>query len=233
VGAAAELAAKLETTLGRAASPAELGAAQDQWFEQEALYREALKLGLDKEDVVIREYLAGKLRRVVEARVVGNAPTEAELQSVYQANPARYAQALSYSLSHVFILNPSGQDVSERTKQLLAQLAAGADPEGLGDHFPRGAHFGGLSAAQLEAILDLRLEHILQSSELKKWHTLVGARGTHLVRLDAIAGPELAPADLHAALLADHMNQKKAESLRQFTSDLRKKYPGVVDVAAK
>jgi hypothetical protein len=224
----AELAAKLAADLGRPASEAERAAAEERWFDEEVLLREALSLGLSREDSVIRNHLVAKLRHIVRESAVAEAPTDAELQAVYQANPARYTRPLSYSLSHVFILNPSGQDVSQRVNQLLGQLEAGAEPASLGDHFPRGSHFDGLPAPQLEATLDLRLESVLLPGELKKWHTLLGARGTHLVRLDSIAGPELEPEALRAALLADYLERKKTESLQQFTQALRKKYPGVV-----
>ena len=51
-----------QTQMGRAPSEQELAGLVEQWIREEIYYREALKMGLDENDTIIRRRLAQKAR---------------------------------------------------------------------------------------------------------------------------------------------------------------------------
>jgi peptidyl-prolyl cis-trans isomerase C len=72
-------------------------------IEDAILYREALKLGLDRDDPIIRERLIQKLLMLVED--LGGAsrdPKPAELEAYFEAHRGRYLEADELHFVHVF-----------------------------------------------------------------------------------------------------------------------------------
>lgn len=75
---------------GRAPTDRELNRLIHCWLQHEVLYREALALGLDKGDEMIRERLILKMRMVVFNNIVVDSPAEDELPQWFEANRSRY-----------------------------------------------------------------------------------------------------------------------------------------------
>ena len=72
-------------------------------IEDELLYREALRLGLDREDPIIRQRLGQKLLLLVEdLGGASRAPTDDDLKAFFDADPARWRLPASYHVIHVF-----------------------------------------------------------------------------------------------------------------------------------
>ncbi len=220
-----EVTAELTGALGRPPSDAEVAEALTQWVDEEVLYREARRLGLDQHDAVVRAHLARKLRHMVRERTVLAAPTEAELEAQERAAPARYLGPQTFALTHVFLRDPGASSVPpERVKRVLEQLGAGAEPASAGDHFPRGPRFEGMTEPQLEQALGVRLVGQLDAARVGAWQVLTSKRGYHLVRLDAIASGKPSPEALRKALTADLDETKKERAVREYSDELREKY---------
>jgi peptidyl-prolyl cis-trans isomerase C len=72
-------------------------------IEDEVLYREALRLGLDKDDPIVRQRLIQKLLLLVEDMSgASRTPTEAELRAWFDADPARFKAPARVHFVHVF-----------------------------------------------------------------------------------------------------------------------------------
>lgn len=220
-----EVLAELARTLGRAPTKEELEGALDEWVDTELLFREALALGLDQNDAVIRNHLAQKLAHVVRERSVLADPTEAELRAQLEANPARYTRPDTYDVRHVFIARPGADDHPARVASALDALRAGANADGVGDHFPRGPVFTDSTRLQLEQALGIRLLPELAADRVQQWQSVSGPRGTHLVRLEAIhsGAPDLDRS--RDALVKDVSEQKKRAALARFLTELRERTP--------
>ena len=74
-----------ESQTGSSATPEQLDSLVSNWIEQEILYQEALRLGLDHEDSIVRRRMIQKLSFIAESDPSG---TEAEvsLEDYYQQN---------------------------------------------------------------------------------------------------------------------------------------------------
>lgn len=86
----AGLALAFERTMGRAPTDAELDARIGQWVREEVLYREALRLGLDEADPVVKRRLATKMDELASAQAELAQPSEKELRAWYRGNASDY-----------------------------------------------------------------------------------------------------------------------------------------------
>ena len=68
----------------------ELRGAIEEQVRQEMLYREALVLGLDRDDTIVRRRLAQKFELLTEDVAASRAPEPAELLTYFQGNRERY-----------------------------------------------------------------------------------------------------------------------------------------------
>lgn len=87
----AELALGFERVMGRPPTDAELDARIEQYVREEILYREALRLGLDEGDAVVRQRLVAKMDMTASAAAETAEPDEAELRAFFEENRERYA----------------------------------------------------------------------------------------------------------------------------------------------
>ncbi|MFL0355503.1 peptidyl-prolyl cis-trans isomerase [Erythrobacter sp. GH1-10] len=87
----AQLALQFERTMGRAPTDAELDAAIEQYVRDEVLYREALRLGLDQGDAVVRRRLVSKMDMAAGAAAEVAEPSEAQLREFLADNADLYA----------------------------------------------------------------------------------------------------------------------------------------------
>ena len=85
---------------------------QEEWeglirarVREEVYYREALALGLDKDDIVIRRRLQQKIEFVSDDVAAQAAPTDAELNAYLQAHPDAFRVEPQFTFRQVY-LNP-------------------------------------------------------------------------------------------------------------------------------
>lgn len=79
-------------TMGRSPTDAELDAAVDAFVREEVLYREALRLGLDESDAIVRRRLVSKMDLSASLAAETAEPTDAALQTYLEENAERYAE---------------------------------------------------------------------------------------------------------------------------------------------
>jgi len=142
-----------ERRTGVPPTPAEEAAALERWLDDEIRYREALRLGLDRGDVIVRRRLIQKMEFLTEDLDPPREPTEAELEAHWTLSRERWIEPARVTLEHVFASRTRhGAAASAVAMAWREQLDAGGDPAALGDPFLRGRQFVGHSEAQLAAI---------------------------------------------------------------------------------
>src|SRR6185295_2323909 len=88
---------------GRDPDAAELQTRLDRWIDEQVLYREALALGLDRKDVIVRRQLTQKMRFLIEDATMPAEPSTAELQAWLEQHAERYGQPSTVSFQQVFL----------------------------------------------------------------------------------------------------------------------------------
>lgn len=123
-----------------AAMPAaERKATIDQLAREEALYREAVAWGLDRDDYVIRRRLVQSLEFAV-ADEGGTPPRldEAQLRRFYADHPELYRDGATISFTHIFFSKDKGGIAAADARARAALAGAGSrdgDLSGMGDRF--------------------------------------------------------------------------------------------------
>ena len=113
----------------RPPTPEEFDALIQQYIRETVLYREALTMGLNKHDQVIRRRLALKLEFLAKDLVALAPATEDELQAYFAAHQDRYQEPALYTFTQVFIDPDKRGDatLSDATKIKETLIAQGRD----------------------------------------------------------------------------------------------------------
>ncbi len=107
----------------------ELSALIDDFVNEEIYYREALALGLDLDDTVIRRRLRQKMEFVSEDLGAGIAPGDEELDRYFEMNAARFAHPVRLTFQQLyFSAERRGEAAQSDAERLLAQLESEASP---------------------------------------------------------------------------------------------------------
>jgi len=107
----------------------ELGEMMENRVQEEVLYREALALGLDKGDTIVKRRMAQKMQFLAEDVAAAREPTPGELEGWYQQHAAGFALPARYSFRHLYFSpDRRGANARDDATHALAQLAG--QPEG-------------------------------------------------------------------------------------------------------
>lgn len=105
----------------------QLQAMVEEKIREEVLYREALALGLDKDDTIIKRQLARKMDFLAEDLSQLEAPTPDELRAWYQQNNAGFALPARVSFRHVYFSpDRRGANTHADAEAAFAQLSGRA-----------------------------------------------------------------------------------------------------------
>jgi len=86
---------------GREPSAAELNHLIDAYVRDEILYREGVRLGLERDDIVVKRRVRQKIEMIEEEDAATRAPTDADLSAYLAANQARFVQPAVLSFEQV------------------------------------------------------------------------------------------------------------------------------------
>lgn len=101
------LAGQYAQSFRRLPSQAELDALIREDVRDEVYYREALRLGLDRDDVVVKRRMRNKLEAVAVAPEELDEPDDATLQRWLDAHPERFAGEARYSFEQRPVAGPA------------------------------------------------------------------------------------------------------------------------------
>jgi hypothetical protein len=224
---------------GRPPSAAEERALIDAYVDDEVLYREALALGLDRGDVVIRRRLVQNMGFLLEEENALGEPSDADLAAHLAANAGRFTVPERLSFVHVYLpgraadapgaADPPPDDTAE---EIRAQLAAGGDPALLGTPFPRGARFTRVTTAEIDAVFGPGFGAHLAALPVGTWSPapLPSSYGRHLVRLDGRVAPALPALDaIRTEVAGEWRDERRREAERRGLARLRERYDVVRD----
>jgi hypothetical protein len=118
---------------GREPSSTELNHLIESYVHDEVLYREGVKLGLERDDIVVKRRVRQKIELIAEEEASTQAPTDADLSAYLAANQVRFMQPAILTFEQVFLGQAtSGPDVVQAVAVTRDALRKGADPEALG-----------------------------------------------------------------------------------------------------
>jgi hypothetical protein len=164
----------------------ELGGLIRDHIREEVYYREAVAIGLDRDDTVIRRRLRQKLEFVSEDIAALAEPSESDLKAFLESHPDRFRTEPRITFKHVY-LNPQrhGNRLSADADALLRRLKqAGvqADVSGFGDRFLLASSFDSAPRSEIAQQFGADFARALNDLARREWAGPVqSGYGVHLV----------------------------------------------------
>jgi hypothetical protein len=203
------------------------------YIREEVYAREAIALGLDKDDVVIRRRLRQKLEFVSEDVLAPAEPTDDQLRAYLTSHPDAFRVEARFTFRHIFLNGERrGEELARDAARLLAQLGLpGTDPDTLGDPFLLDRRFDAVPAGLVAAQFGEQFAATLAELPTGQWvGPVASAYGTHLVFVaQRTGGRVLALEEVGDAVRREWVNAQRAESSERFYQGLLKSYSVTIE----
>ncbi len=198
---------------GTLATPAERKALIEGFVEEEVLSREALRLGLDRGDTIIRRRLAQKMKLILREQVQPLPVGPEDVQAFIDQNPGLFIVPRRVAFRQVF-LGPEADDTF--TGQVLADLADKNDgpywqQAGLASMLP--AELGLSSEAEIAGLFgrEFAARLLAGNDEGGWWGPLRSAYGVHLVMITEMENEHVPGFDTLRLRAEDMLRRQRAE----------------------
>lgn len=210
-------------TRHRAPTPEEIRALIRDWAIEEASVREALALGLDQGDAMIRNRLRSKVEFLADAPAAALTPDDATLEAFYRANAARFS--LDAALSFEQVLLPADAGPAE-VRAVKAALERGADPGALSTSSLLPPVVEAMATPAVERTFGKGFGAEVAALPLDHWAGPVRSGfGAHLVRLEGRREAVLPPlSEVRDRVLAEWRSDEGLKMREAYIADLLKRY---------
>jgi hypothetical protein len=228
--AVAALAENFARTWLRPPTAGEMRGLVEDYIAEEVYYREAIAMGLDRDDTVIRRRLRQKMEFISEGVAEAVQPGDAELQAYLEQHAEKFVEPPRLTFQQVFLSGEQrGEAVRRDAERVLAALVAGraaGDPQALGDQtlLPSGMQSAG--AQEIANVFGTEFAAQLEQAVPGQWFGPVDSGfGLHVVRVDERT-PQVAPtlAAVRPIVAREWQADQKQQATAAFLAALRAKY---------
>ena len=219
--------------LGRPPTDTELQGLINDHIREEILMQEAIAMGLDKDDIIIRRRLAQKMEFVSGDMLTVEEPTATEIQTYYNKHKKEFLIPGKVSFLQVFFrMHSSAEEKSislaEETKRELSQLDVDdIDFSNFGNRTMIRTEFIGLSEAQLSSEFgDTEIVEKVTEAEPNQWNgPFISNFGLHLVYvLDRDSAYTPALGEVSEKIKNRLIDERKELQDQKFMAELRSRY---------
>lgn len=225
-----QLAATFAQFRQRPATADELKGLIDQYVREEVLSREAIRLGLDQDDAIIRRRLQQKMEFIATDLASADEPSEAELAAWLASHADSFREELRLSFRQVY-LNPEkhGDHLDADAANLLADLRQQpdqADTTLIGDSFLLPYEFADERQSRVAAQFGSEFADRLAALKLAEWSGPIrSGYGMHLILLTARTEGRIPTLDeVREQVTRELLNERRLEANRNFMDGLLAKY---------
>jgi hypothetical protein len=215
-----------------APTPAQMASLIEARVLQEVLYREALALGLDQDDEIVKRRLAQKMEFLAED-LAGSDPTPEQLRAWFDTNADQFVLPPRVWFRHLYFSpDRRGDRAQSDAEATLASLGGGrvGQAASVGDPFMFQDRYSDRSPEQVAAMFGPGFAQALFEIEPGSWHgPIASGYGWHLVWIDSIT-PARRPSfeevkpEVRTAWIVD----QRAEAKRRLFDELRSRYEVVL-----
>jgi peptidyl-prolyl cis-trans isomerase C len=179
-----QLTARFEQTMQRAPSQTEIDGIIRDHIKEEVYTREAMRLGLDADDSVIRRRLRAKMEYLARAEAEAATPDDDMLQAWIDQNPARYAADARYSFDQL-LLGDGDPDLA------LKALNGSSEWERMGQPISLPKSLELADKAEVKRIFGELFAAALEGEKTGIWvGPIRSGYGQHLVRIRSVKVPK-------------------------------------------
>jgi hypothetical protein len=207
-----------------------------QYIKEDVLYRQAVAMGLNKDDPVTRRRMAQKLEFLTSDMSGMQVPETGELEQFFADHQESYRDPDRVSFSHIYF-NPDRREGATLTdaEATLARLKEkgepGAEISELGDRFMLQSYFDSATEWDIRRQLGSGFSEVMMDLEPGQWHgPVMSGYGVHLVFIyDYFTAPPPVFENVQARVLEDWHAEKREQFNAQFLENLKSRYEIVID----
>ncbi|MCZ6618824.1 MAG: peptidylprolyl isomerase [Gammaproteobacteria bacterium] len=209
-----------QAQMGRLPSTGELDGLTEQWIREEVLYREAMRLGLDNNDVIIRRRLVQKLTFLTEDIATSEPAPPDALRAFYDDHIERYTDPDRYSFSHRYFSSERREDAEVDARAALADQNVPGDP------FMLQRNYAERSLREVGELFGREFAESLAKLPIGKWSGPIrSAYGWHLVDIQRhLPAAPREFGEVTNKVSNDLRLKRREEANRAFYEDLKKRY---------
>ena len=213
----------------RAPTAEELEGLIRDYIREEVYYREAMAMGLDRDDTIIRRRLQQKLEFLSENISDFTPPTDEELRAFLRDHPDRFRLERRFTFHQVYLsLERHRENLAGDARELLRQLrnSNSSDASMLGDPSLLEHRFVNVEATEVAKQFGEKFASALNELPLREWQgPIESSYGLHLVFVDERT-ERRSPAleDVRDVVRRELLNVRRLESNKKFYDGLRKRY---------
>ncbi len=187
----------------------------DEHVREEVLLREALRLGLERDDPIVRRRLVQKMELMLGAAAEPDDPSDEALRAHLEAHPERFARAARLGFSQVFFSNERRDDATLDAAAARATIVNGTDAATLGDPFPLGRRQSPVARSVIAGRFGEAFAESVAALEQGVWSAPIESPlGVHLVLVeDRQAGRTPSLDEARAEVERDWRRDVRAERL--------------------
>jgi hypothetical protein len=220
-----------ESQWHRQPTPAEFQAMVEDKVREEVLYREALAMGLDKDDTIVKRRMAQKMQFLAEDVAAAHEPSTAELKAWFEKNSNKFALPSRYSFRHLYFSpDKRGKNAQDDAARALAKI--GGQPEdsklavSLADPFMFQDYYGDRAPDALAKEFGPQFAVALEKLKPGSWQgPIESGYGWHLVYVDTVI-PGRIPAfeEMEPDVKTAWLGEQKATAWQKAYAEMRAKY---------
>jgi hypothetical protein len=200
------------------------------YIREEAAYREALALGLDRDDMIVRRRLRQKLEFVSDGLAAPTEPSDAELQSFLQAHPETFQTEPLFSFRQIY-LNPQlhGENAhrdATKVLEVLRHAGSGVRDHDLGDPFLLEQNFDNVVLSDVKKTFGEQFASAIDALPIGSWQGPIDSGfGVHLVRVTKHSDSHLpALAEVREQVRREYLDGKRKEATDKLYNALLSRY---------
>lgn len=229
-GHVATLTELFRRTWQRPPTRGELSGLVDDYVREEILYREALAMGLDRDDTIIRRRLRQKLEFVVLDLSATERPSDAALSAFLTANPDRFRREPALGFEHVYLsTDRRGASAQADAEALLDRLRDGVETgaaQRSSDPFDLPLHFESASPGEVRRSFGADFATTVAQLQPGTWQGPVASSyGLHLVRIHEREPGRLPPLEeIRDDVEREWITERRREANDELYRRLRERY---------
>ena len=221
----------------RPPTPEELSGLIKSQIREAALYREAVAMGLDQDDPVIRRVLVRKLETIARDLVeMSLAPTEQDLATYFEEHANNYRPLPVITFTQVFVdPDKRGDRTLQDADEILAELRSLGQPvEGIeeyGDPLMLQRYFPEKTELRIAQSFGREFARSIFELAPGEWHgPVLSGYGTHLVFVaQRVEFPTPTLAEVEESVRRDWVDEKREEITEGYFGALLDRYDVVVE----
>jgi peptidyl-prolyl cis-trans isomerase C len=208
----------------------------DQFIQEEVFYREAMRLGLDQDDEIVRRRLVQKYEFLQQDLGTPEDPAESDLRAYYLSHQKNYEIRERLTFSHVFfsVDRSHEEEARARAERALESLNRGGQTRAPadGDSFPGEVDYAGVTPVQVRRAFGSSAlsEEIFKASPGAWTGPFRSGFGWHVVYVAAHEAASVAPfEEVREAVRRDYIDALREARNAQAYDSLKKHYAIVLE----